>query len=92
DLGGYHHNPRENAREVAALIKAGLPPMAAIQSATSVGADLLNMTDKIGRLSRGKYADIIAVPDNPLVDIHALENVSFVMKGGEIIKQASLDE
>ena len=92
DLGGYHHNPRESAREVAALIKAGLPPMAAIQSATSVGADLLNMTDKIGRLSRGKYADIIAVPDNPLVDIHALENVSFVMKGGEIIKQASLDE
>ena len=92
DLGGYHHNPRESAREVAALIKAGLPPMAAIQSATSVGADLLNMTDKIGSLSRGKYADIIAVPDNPLVDIHALENVSFVMKGGEIIKQASLDE
>ncbi len=92
DLGGYHHNPRESAREVAALIKAGLPPRAAIQSATSVGADLLNMTDKIGRLSRGKYADIIAVPDNPLVDIHALENVSFVMKGGEIIKQASLDE
>lgn len=92
DLGGYHHNPRASAREVAALIKAGLPPMAAIQSATSVGADLLNMTDKIGSLSRGKYADIIAVPDNPLVDIHALENVSFVMKGGEIIKQASLDE
>ena len=86
-MGGYHHDPSESVREIAALIKAGLPPMAAIQSATSVGADLLNMSDQIGSLQPKKLADIIAVPGNPLADISLLENVTFVMKGGVVIKQ-----
>ncbi len=87
DMGGYHHDPSESVREIAALIKAGLPPMAAIQSATSVGADLLNMSDQIGSLQPKKLADIIAVPGNPLAEISLLENVTFVMKGGVVIKQ-----
>ena len=89
DMGGYHHNPTESVREIAALVKAGLPPMAAIQSATSVGADLLNMSDQIGSLQPEKLADIIAVPGNPLTDVSLLEKVTFVMKGGVIIKQPS---
>ena len=92
DLGGYHHDPTESAREVAALIKAGLPPMAAIKSATSTGADLLNMTHQVGRLTEGSFADVIAIPGNPLVDISVLEQVAFVMKGGDIIKQATHNE
>jgi len=92
DLGGYHHDPTESAREIAALIEAGLPPMAAIKSATSTGADLLNMTNQVGRLAEGSFADIIAIPGNPLVDISVLEQVAFVMKGGDIIKQATGDE
>ena len=63
--------------------------MAAIQSATSVGAELLNMSDQIGSLQPKKLADIIAVPGNPLTDVSLLEKVTFVMKGGVIIKQPS---
>ena len=89
DLGGYHHDPTESAREIAALAKVGLSPMAAIQAATSVGADLLNMANQVGTLEAGKLADIIAVPGNPLIDITTLERVTFVMKGGVIITQPS---
>ena len=92
DLGGYHHDPTESAREIAALVKAGLSPMAAIQAATSVGAELLYMADQVGSLESGKFADIIAIPGNPLVDISALERVTFVMKGGRVIKQPSTDD
>ena len=87
DLGGYHHDPTESVREIAALVKAGLSPMAAIQAATSVGAELLDMTDQVGSLEAGKFADIIAVPGNPLVDLSTLERVVFVMKGGKVVKQ-----
>ena len=87
DLGGYHHDPTESVREIAALVKAGLSPMAAIQAATSVGAELLDMSDRVGSLEVGKFADIVAVTGNPLVDLNTLERVTFVMKGGEVIKQ-----
>ena len=89
DLGGYHHDPTESVREIAALVKAGLSPMAAIQAATSVGAELLDMTDQVGSLEAGKFADIIAVPGNPLVDLSTLERVVFVMKGGKVVKQSA---
>ena len=61
--------------------------MAAIQAATSVGAELLDMTDQVGSLEAGMFADIIAVPGNPLVDLSTLERVVFVMKGGKVVKQ-----
>jgi imidazolonepropionase-like amidohydrolase len=64
----------------------GMTPMEIIRAATSSAADLLGMQDKIGSLEKGKYADIIAVPRDPLKDITALEHASFVMKGGVVVK------
>jgi imidazolonepropionase-like amidohydrolase len=84
DTGVSAHG--DNAQEFALMVKGGMPPMEAIQAATSVAADFLGIGDTHGRLQAGKQADIIAVPGNPLEDITVLEQVSFVMKGGTIYK------
>lgn len=63
-----------------------MKPMQAVQTATIANARLFGMEDKIGSISEGKYADIIAVDSNPLDDISALEEVDFVMKNGVVIK------
>jgi imidazolonepropionase-like amidohydrolase len=76
-----------NARQFAFMVKYGMPPMQAIQSATTNAADLLGKSDLLGSLKPGKYADIIAVSGNPLDDVRLLENVKFVMKEGKIYKQ-----
>src|SRR6266403_2259863 len=76
-----------NARQFAFMVKYGMTPMQAIQSATSNAADLLGKSNLLGSLQPGKYADVIAVSGNPLEDIRVLENVKFVMKEGEIYKQ-----
>jgi len=76
-----------NARQFAFMVKYGMTPMQAIQSATSNAADLLGKSDLLGSLKPGKYADIIAVSGNPLEDVRLLENVRFVMKEGQIYKQ-----
>jgi imidazolonepropionase-like amidohydrolase len=76
-----------NARQFAFMVKYGMTPMQAIQSATSSAADLLGKSDVLGSLKPGKYADIIGVSGNPLDDIRLLENVKFVMKEGQIYKQ-----
>jgi imidazolonepropionase-like amidohydrolase len=68
------------------MVEWGMTPMQAIQSATGNAADLLGWEDEVGSLEIGKYADIIAVVGNPIDDITVLENVQFVMKGGEVIK------
>jgi imidazolonepropionase-like amidohydrolase len=57
-----------------------------IQAATVNASDLLGWTDRVGTLEVGKFADIIAVDGDPLADVHVLENVRFVMKGGDVIK------
>ncbi len=75
------------ARQFAFMVKYGMTPMQAIQSATSNAADLLGKSDLLGSLKPGKYADIIAVTTDPLADIHVLEHVSFVMKEGKVYKQ-----
>jgi len=75
------------ARQFAFMVKYGMTPMQAIQSATSNAADLLGKSDLLGSLKPGKYADIIAVTTDPLADIHVLEHVSVVMKEGKIYKQ-----
>ena len=84
DTGVSPHG--DNADEFALMVEAGMPEMEAIQSATSVAADFLDIADTHGTLEAGKQADIIAVPDNPLDDITAMERVSFVMKGGRVYK------
>ena len=63
-----------------------MTPMQAIKSATTVGAELLDMKGKIGEISPGAFADIIAVKDDPLRDISVLEQVGFVMKDGKVYK------
>ncbi len=85
DTGVSAHG--DNAQEFALMVQGGMPPMAAIQSATSVAANFLGIGDTHGTLAAGRQADVIAVPGNPLDDITAMQRVSFVMKGGKIYKQ-----
>ena len=73
-------------RQFAFMVKYGMTPMQAIQSATSSAADLLGKADVLGSLKAGKYADVIAVNGDPLTDIRLLEDVAFVMKEGKIYK------
>jgi len=87
DLGAGAVEPSLYAREFAVFVEAGMPPMAAIQAGTRVAAELLGWDDRLGTLERGKLADIIAVPGNPLTDISALERVSMVMIGGKLVKR-----
>jgi imidazolonepropionase-like amidohydrolase len=77
----------QNAQEFALMVTAGMPPMAAIIAATGSAADLIGDPQDIGSVRLGRYADIVAVDGDPLADIHTLEHVQFVMKGGEIYKQ-----
>ncbi len=74
----------DNAREFEFMVRGGMPPMAAIQSATSAPAQFLRVDDRLGTIAVGKTADLIAVPGDPLTDITALQRVSFVMKDGVI--------
>ena len=84
DAGVYPHG--WNAKQFKYMVKFGLSPIKAIQAATVNAADLLGWTKKVGSITTGKYADIIAVETNPLDDITVLENVKFVMKGGVVYK------
>jgi imidazolonepropionase-like amidohydrolase len=68
------------------MVKYGMTPMQAIQAATLNGADALGLKDKTGSVAAGLAADIIAVKRDPLEDIRALEQVDFVMKGGQVYK------
>jgi len=76
-----------NAREMALLVKAGMSPIDALKSATSVNAELLGLASKIGSLGVGKQADVIAVPGDPTEDIRVTEKVVFVMKDGKIVRK-----
>jgi imidazolonepropionase-like amidohydrolase len=79
-----------NAQEFALMVDLGMKPGAALRAATSSAADLLGLSKTIGTLAPGKTADIVAVPGDPLADIKAMEKVSFVMKGGEVVKNESV--
>ena len=86
DAGGFPWtiNP---AKEFPYMVKWGMTPAQAIQSATVTASQLMGMQDKIGTIEVGKLADIVAVPGDPLADITALQNVNFVMKGGVVYKR-----
>jgi imidazolonepropionase-like amidohydrolase len=84
DSGVYPHG--DNAKQLAYMVKFGMTPMQAIQTATLNSADALGLKDKTGMIAAGLAADIIAVKRDPLEDIRALEQVDFVMKGGEVYK------
>jgi imidazolonepropionase-like amidohydrolase len=74
------------SKEFGALVRGGLSPLGALQAATINAAEMLGKDKDIGTLEPGRYADIIAVNGDPLTDITVMENVSFVMQGGHIIK------
>jgi imidazolonepropionase-like amidohydrolase len=71
------------------MVKWGLTPLQAIQSATVSAADLLGWNEKVGVIAPGAFADIIAVEGDPLKDVTELERVKFVMKGGVVYKNES---
>ena len=86
DIGGFDWkiNP---AVEFGNMVKFGMTAEQALRSATTNAAELLGMQSSVGTLEAGKFADIVAVPGDPLQDVKALQQVKFVMKGGVIYKQ-----
>ena len=84
DAGVFTHG--QNAREFQYMTEAGMPPMAAIQSATRTAAELLGMKEQLGTVETGKLADLVATSENPLQNIKTLMQVKFVMKDGVVYK------
>lgn len=84
DAGVYPHG--QNARQFHSLLELGLTPAQVIRMATASAADLIGWSDRVGILTPGHYADLIAVDGDPLTDVTELERVRFVMKGGVVVK------
>lgn len=85
DAGGYAWTENQ-AKEFSYMVRYGMPAMQAIQSATTVAADLLERNADLGSIDAGKFADIVAVSGDPIKDISELERVKFVMKNGEVYR------
>jgi imidazolonepropionase-like amidohydrolase len=84
DSGVYPHGL--NARQFGYMVRYGMTPMQAIQSATIRAAELLGKESELGSIAPGRFADLVAVSGDPLADVRVLENVSNVMKGGALVK------
>ena len=89
DVGGFPWS-EPIADEFARMVEFGMPPMAAIQAATSKAAEMLDMSGRLGVLAPGAYADVVAVRGDPLTDVSVLKNVVFVMKDGQIYRNESV--
>lgn len=87
DAGTMFNLHGKQALEFRLMNRFGFRPAEALLCATKNAAELLRMSDSIGSVEPGKFADIVAVDGNPLMDISVMEHVGFVMKSGEIIKQ-----
>ncbi|HLW74469.1 MAG TPA: amidohydrolase family protein [Gammaproteobacteria bacterium] len=85
DVGVYAHGT--NYREIEWLVRDGMTPVQALLAATTVDARILGHESDLGRIATGAYADLVAVPGDPTVDVSVLEHVAFVMKDGVIYKQ-----
>ena len=85
DTGVFPH--ADAPKQLAYMVQYGMTPMQAIQAATKVGAEALGIEQTAGQIAPGYSADIVAVTRNPLDDIHAMDNVEFVMKQGTVYKQ-----
>ncbi len=84
DAGVYPNG--DNAKQFAYMVNYGMTSLEAIQSATIVAAKVMNWEDRVGQIKPGYFADIIAVRDNPLLDIRLLEDINIVIKGGVVYK------
>ncbi|MFN2438943.1 MAG: amidohydrolase family protein [Chitinophagaceae bacterium] len=82
DVGVYTHG--DNAREMELMVEYGMKPSDVLKSATSVNADVFGYADKIGRMKKGLFADLIAVQGDPSKDIKTVRNIQLVMKNGKI--------
>jgi imidazolonepropionase-like amidohydrolase len=87
DAGVYPNG--DNAHQFVTMVKWGMTPMQAIQAATANAAEALGRQADVGAIAVGRYGDLIAVAGDPLADVSRLQSVSFVMKGGEIVKAAT---
>jgi imidazolonepropionase-like amidohydrolase len=85
DVGPFPHGTQ--ARELELMVKYGMAPVAVLQADMLNGAKVLGWEKQIGALKSGYFADVIAVPGDPLEDISAVKNVTFVMKGGVVYKK-----
>src|SRR5687768_2350771 len=85
DVGVFAHG--DNARELEMMVQFGMPLIDALRSATSVNARVLHMSDKIGSVKSGLFADLIAVEGDPTRDVGTLRRVKFVMKDGVVYRE-----
>jgi len=86
DVGGFPWTALNEAREFKYYVDYGMSPIDAIRTGTVVPVEMLGWSDRLGTIEDGKFADIVAVPGDPLADITQLENVKFVMKEGVVYK------
>jgi imidazolonepropionase-like amidohydrolase len=85
DVGPFPHGTQ--AKEFELMVQYGMTPVAVLQADYLNGAQILTWQNSVGQLKAGYYADVVAVPGNPLEDITAMERVAFVMKGGVVYRQ-----
>jgi imidazolonepropionase-like amidohydrolase len=86
DAGGFDWRELNEAKEFEYYVSYGMTPMQAIRTATTIAAELLGWSDKMGTIEPGKWADLVAVSGDPLKDITELQRVKFVMKSGAVFK------
>jgi imidazolonepropionase-like amidohydrolase len=84
DSGVYPH--AMVAKQFATMVKYGMTPLQAIQSATVVAAELIRWDDEVGAIAPGRYADLIAMEGDPTRDVELLTDIAAVVKGGEVLK------
>jgi imidazolonepropionase-like amidohydrolase len=85
DAGVYPHG--DNAKQFVTMVTWGMTPLQAIQAATVTAAEALGRSKDVGAIATGRYGDLIGVAGDPLADVAVLQSVTFVMKGGEVVKQ-----
>lgn len=86
DAGGFPWTEIHQAQEFEHEVRLGMSPLEAIRSATTVAAELLGLAGKAGVIEAGSFADLVAVPGDPLKDVRVLSRIDFVMKAGEVVR------